>query len=146
MSKTIPIVIVVIVVVIVAAFALTQTNNNTVVNNSSNVNSSGNNVQAVIIENGTFNPSTLTVKQGTTVVWTVKDSNTSNKYMITSNKTGTTDMENNPEGMEKMYLFMSDHLTDGQSFNYTFNETGTFDYYDMDHMDNATLIGTIIVQ
>ena len=41
---------------------------------------------------------------------------------------------------------MSDDLTNGQSFSYTFNKIGTYGYYDMDHMDNKSLTGTIIVQ
>jgi len=45
-----------------------------------------------------------------------------------------------------MNIFMSDDLSNGQSFNYTFNQTGTFYYYDMNHMNNKTLIGTIVVQ
>ena len=105
--------------------------------NMSNMNSTSsgsNGTQAnIVIENGTFDPSLLTVTPGTTVVWTVKD--LTGKYMVTSNKTN-----------NGMNLFMSDDLTNGKSFNYTFNKTGTFDYYDMDHKNNKTLVGTIIVQ
>jgi plastocyanin len=75
----------------------------------------------------------LTVTPGTTVVWTVNDP--TGKYMVTSNKTS-----------GGMNLFMSKDLSNGQSFNYTFNQTGTFDYYDMNHMDNKNLIGSIVVQ
>lgn len=137
MSKVIPIVVVlVIIAVVVAAFAITHANpqknssDNMNMSNSSDMsNNTSSTNQTVTIENGTFNPANLTVKAGTTVVWINKDSNS--KYMVTSNKTD---------------LFMSDHLSNGQSFSYTFNQTGTYDYYDMDHMDDNKLIGAIIVQ
>ncbi|MGB9979185.1 cupredoxin domain-containing protein, partial [Methanobacterium sp.] len=75
-------------------------------------------------------------KAGTRVTWIVKD-DSNNKYMVTSNANGS---------VEGKYLFMSDHLANGQSFSYTFNKIGTYGYYDMDHMDNKNLTGTIIVQ
>lgn len=150
-NKIIPIAAIVVIVVIVAAFALTQTNQNTTAassNDSMNMdngdmgangntsNSTGAN-ETVLIQNGTFNPANLTVKPGTTVIWTVKDdSNT--KYMVTSNESGSSEGES--------YLFMSDDLTNGQSFSYTFNRTGSYAYYDMDHMDDKKLTGVIIVQ
>lgn len=81
----------------------------------------------VTIENGTFNPSNLTVKPDTTVTWVVKD-DSDTKYMVTG--TG----------------FMSPHLGNGQSWSCTFKETGTHNYYDMDHMDDKKLTGTIVVQ
>jgi plastocyanin len=144
MNKIIPIAIIIaIIVVLIGVFVFTQANNQTTVNNSSskimdnmsNMNSSSNNESKtnVIIENGTFNPSILMITPGTTVVWTVKEN--TGKYMVTSNKTN-----------NGMNLFMSDDLTKGQNFSYTFNKTGTFNYYDMDHMGNKTLIGTIVVQ
>ena len=141
-NKIIPIAAILVIVVIVAALALTQTNQNTAVassNDSMNMSNSSDSTggnETVIIQNGTFNPANLTVKAGTTVTWEVKDdSNT--KYMVTSNANGS---------VEGKYLFMSDDLTNGQSFSHTFNKTGTYGYYDMDHMDNKSLTGTIIVQ
>ena len=149
-NKIIPIAVILVVVVIVAALALTQTNPNTTVassNNSMNMSNGdmGNNGNVsnsteanvtVLIENGTFNPANLTVKAGTIVRWVVKD-NSDNKYMVTSDANGSVDGK---------YLFMSDDLTNGQSFRYMFNKTGTYGYYDMDHMDDKKLTGTIIVQ
>ncbi len=135
MNKIIPIAIV-LVIVMVAAFALTQTNQNRTVQ-SSNVNNSSSASQTTItIQNGTFNPSNLTVKAGTTVTWIVKE-NSNIKYMVTSNEKGS---------VEGKYLFMSDDLTNGKSFSYTFNKTGTYGYYDMNHMDNKSLMGTVMVQ
>jgi plastocyanin len=135
MSKTVPIVIVIAIIVVILG-VLTLSGSFTAVNKENSNNSTVNNdTQAtVVIENGTFNPQNLTVKSGTTVTWKVNEA--SGKYMITSNKTG------NQEG----YLFMSDDLTNGQTFNYTFNGNGTYDYYDMDNMDNMNLTGTITVQ
>lgn len=135
MSKAVPIAIIIAIIVIILGI-LTLSGTFTSVNKGNSNNSTVNNdTQAtVIIENGTFNPRTLTVKPGTTVVWKVNEP--TGKYMITSNKTG------NNEG----YLFMSDDLSNGQTFSYTFPGNGTFDYYDMDNMDNENLTGTIIVQ
>jgi len=148
-NKIIPIAVILVIVVIVAALALTQTNQNTTVassndsmnmsngdmGNNGNVSNSAGANATVLIENGTFNPANLTVKAGTTVIWVVKAN--SDKYMVTSDANGS---------VEGKYLFMSDDLTNGQSFSYTFNKTGTYGYYDMDHMDDKKLTGTIIVQ
>lgn len=149
-NKMIPIAVILVVVVIVAALALTQTNQNTTVassngsmnmsngdmGNNGNVSNSTKANVTVLIENGAFNPANLTVKAGTTVIWVVKD-NSDTKYMVTSDANGSVDGK---------YLFMSDDLTNGQSFRYMFNKTGTYGYYDMDHMDDKKLTGTIIVQ
>ena len=141
-NKIIPIAVILVIVVLVAALALTQTNQNTAVassNDSMNMSNSSDSTggnETVIIQNGTFNPANLTIKAGTTVTWAVKD-DSNNKYMVTSNANGS---------VEGKYLFMSDDLTNGQSFSYTFNKIGTYGYYDMDHMDNKSLTGTIIVQ
>ncbi len=123
MNKIIlPIVIIIVVVGLIGAFELTQ---------------AGKVTQATVtIQNGMFNPSTLTVKAGTNVTWINKDSNAT--YMVTSNQTN---------------LFMSSNLANGQSFSYQFNKTGTYPYYDMQDMNNmsnmssmATPTGTITVQ
>lgn len=69
--------------------------------------SSGN---TVTIQNMAFNPSTLNIQVGTTVTWINKDSVT---HRVTSD-TG---------------VFDSGDLTTGMSYNYTFNQTGTFPYH-----------------
>jgi len=61
----------------------------------------------VTIQNMAFNPSTLNVKVGTTVTWINNDTVT---HDVTSD-TG---------------LFTSGNLTNGQSYNYTFNQTGNY--------------------
>ena len=133
MSKTVPIVIVIAIIVVILG-VLTLSGSFTAVSNSSNSTVNNDTQATVVIENGTFNPQKLTVKPGTTVIWKVNEP--SGKYMVTSNKTG------DQEG----YLFMSNDLVNGQTFSYTFHGNGTYDYYDMDHMDNMNLTGTIVVQ
>lgn len=69
-----------------------------------------------------FSPKTLTVKKGTVVIWTNNDS-VSHKI--------------------KSDTFNSDVLTPGQSFPFTFNNTGTFDYGCAIH---PSMTGKIIVE
>ena len=102
----------------------TSDSNMNIVNNSNSSNISGNEV-TVTIQNGTFNPVNLTVKAGTNVTWINKDSTVD--PMITGSG------------------FMSPTLTNGKSFSYIFNQAGTYPYYDMNHPDNKTLTGNIIV-
>ncbi len=104
-----------------------KTPTNTGDHNITDSDSSGSYQATVIIENGTFNPSNLTVKSDTTVTWIVKD-DSDNKYMVTGGG------------------FMSPHLGNDQNFSYTFKEIGTYDYYVMDHMNDEKLKGAIIVQ
>ncbi|MCX9082235.1 MAG: cupredoxin family copper-binding protein [Candidatus Methanoperedens sp.] len=63
---------------------------------------------AIDIKDFAFNPDTITVAKGTTVTWTNKDS-------AQHTVTGT--------------AFTSETLSQGQSYSYTFNEAGTFEYY-----------------
>lgn len=78
--------------------------------------------QAVGIRNFAFDPATLTVKKGTTVTWTNQDSV---PHQIKSGS------------------FNSAALGNGQSFSFTFDETGTFDYSCAIH---PSMLGRIIVQ
>lgn len=77
----------------------------------------------VTIQNMAFNPSTLNVQVGTTVTWINKDTVT---HDVTSD-TG---------------VFTSGNLTNGMSYNYTFNQTGTFPYHCAIH---PSMTGTIVV-
>ena len=61
----------------------------------------------VEIKGFAFNPAAITIPKGTTVTWTQKDSA---QHTVTGN------------------TFSSDILSQGQTFSYTFNETGTFEY------------------
>lgn len=76
----------------------------------------------ISIQNFSFSPATLTVKKGTTVTWTNNDSVT---HQIKSN------------------AFNSSPLSSGQSFSFTFNTAGTFDYSCAIH---PSMTGQIIVQ
>ena len=77
----------------------------------------------ITITNSSFNPSVLTIKAGTTVTWI----NKANGTMDVTSDNG---------------LFSSGNLSTGQSFNYTFNNTGTFPYHSS---INPSMKGQILV-
>ena len=77
----------------------------------------------VTIQNMAFNPSTLNVQVGTTVMWINKDSVTHHVVSDTG-------------------VFDSGDLATGQSYNYTFNQTGSFPYHCSIH---PSMTGTIVV-
>lgn len=76
----------------------------------------------IIIKNFLFSPAELTIKAGDTVVWTNQDSMA---HVIAGSG------------------FQSDTLNKGQSFSFTFNNVGTFDYICSIH---PSMKGKIIVQ
>lgn len=63
----------------------------------------------VDIKGFAFNPDTITITKGTTVTWTNKDSA---PHTVT----------------EINNAFSSDTMNEGQTYTYTFNEAGTFEY------------------
>lgn len=69
----------------------------------------------VVMQNDTFNPATITVPAGTTVVWTHQDG--SEPHTVTADD-GT---------------FGSDDLNLGDSFEFTFDTPGTYTYYCQHH-------------
>ena len=83
---------------------------------------SNNQANAVSIKNFAFNPAALTVKSGDTVTWTNDDSA---PHQI------------------KSTAFNSDMLSTGQSFSFTFNQTGSYDYICSVH---PSMAGKIIVE
>ena len=83
----------------------------------------------VTISDNSFGPSPLTVSQGTTVTWTHSGGSV---HTVTS---GTRD---NHTG-----LFNSGDLVNGDSFQYTFNESGTYVYHCHHH---AGMDGVVVVQ
>ncbi len=103
---------VLLVIGVVAASGCTSTNQST--------NQSGN---TVVMQNMSYNPSTLNVKVGTTVTWVNKDSVTHDVVSDTG-------------------LFNSGTLTNGMSYNYTFNQTGSYPYHCTIH---PSMTGTIVV-
>lgn len=76
----------------------------------------------VTIQNFAFNPGTLTVKQGTKVTWTNQDSAT---HKI------------------KSATFNSGDLHQGDTFAFTFNTKGSFDYSCAIH---PSMTGKIVVE
>jgi len=100
---------------------ISPSNNSTVGSNNSSANSTSN---AVKIQNFAFNPASLTIKAGTTVTWTNLDSTA---HRIVSD-TG---------------AFQSSDLSNGQSYSYTFNKTGSYSYHCGIH---PSMKGTIVVQ
>lgn len=95
-------------------------------NPSSNTNTAPTNQNVapnnVSIQNFSFNPQALTIKTGTTVTWTNNDSVMHKIRSSTFNSAG---------------------LNQGDTFKFTFNSTGTFNY---DCAIHPTMTGTIIVQ
>lgn len=83
-------------------------------NNGTNSQQPTNPVQTntVTIKDMAFSPANITVKKGTTVTWTNQDS-TSHTVTETDGKTGPN----------------SQPLDQGQSFTFTYNQTGTFNYH-----------------
>ena len=79
---------------------------------------------SVNLQNFAFNPSTLTVKAGTTVTWTNSDSVA---HTVTSDGGA----------------FDSGNLAPDQTFSHTFNTAGTYAYHCNPH---PSMKGTIIVQ
>ncbi len=77
----------------------------------------------VSINNFTFNPASITIKTGTTVTWTNEDSA---PHIVTSDGN-----------------FDSSALSKGETFNYTFNTAGTFNYICSLH---PSMKGKIIVE
>jgi plastocyanin len=84
----------------------------------------------VWMQNMAYVPSTKTITAGTTITWTNKDNVT---HTVTSGTPG------NPDG-----IFDSGNLNPGQTFSFTFNTKGTFNYYCRIHLSRMT--GIINVQ
>lgn len=76
----------------------------------------------VNIKNFSFNPEILKVKKGATVTWTNNDP---------------------AQHQIKSATFNSGQLSKGQSFSFTFNDAGTFDYLCAIH---PSMVGKIIVE
>ncbi len=84
----------------------------------------------VLMQNSSFVPSSITVSPGTKVTWINKDSYA---HTVTSGTPG------NPTG-----LFDSGNINSGGTFSYTFDSTGTFQYYCKIHPD--IMQGTVTVK
>ncbi|WP_340106973.1 cupredoxin domain-containing protein [Rhodohalobacter sp. 8-1] len=102
--------------------------------NDTNGNDNGNGTPTsseVSMEGISFVPANLTVEVGTTVTWT---NNSNVIHTVTSGTDG------NHDG-----LFDSGNVAANEQFSYTFNETGTYPYFCIPHV-NQGMTGTIIVE
>ncbi len=77
----------------------------------------------ITIQNSSFNPTTLNVTVGTTVTWI--------------NRAGATQ-----EIVSDSGIFDSGNLTNGMSYNYTFNQSGSYPYHSS---VNPSMTGTVVV-
>lgn len=112
MDKVYSLLFVVVIVAVVGVSGCTSQNQN-----------SSMSANSIAIQNMAFNPTTLTVPVGTTVTWKNLDNVT---HHIVSD-TG---------------AFESSDLTNGQTFNFTFNKAGNYPYHCSIH---PSMTGTIIV-
>lgn len=92
-------------------------------------NNPSNGTNMVDVLDSSFSPSTITVSVGTTVTWTHKGNAV---HTVTSGTRG------NANG-----VFNSGDMTNGNTFQFTFNTAGTFDYHCIYHNG---MNGTVIVQ
>lgn len=84
----------------------------------------------VMMINQSFTPENLEVEVGTTVTW-INDSN--EIHTVTSGTNG------NHDG-----IFNSGEVQPDEEYSYTFDETGTYDYYCIPHL-NVGMTGTVTV-
>ena len=84
----------------------------------------GDNGDSVDIKGFAYDQATLTISKGTTVTWTQQDSTVHTVTSVSGN------------------VLDSQNLAKGETFSYTFDETGTFEYYCTNH---PSMKGTVIV-
>ena len=84
----------------------------------------GDNGDSVDIKGFAYDQATLTISKGTTVTWTQHDSAVHTVTSVSGN------------------VLDSQNLAKGETFSYTFDETGTFEYYCTNH---PSMKGTVIV-
>lgn len=82
------------------------------------------NIVEVSLKGFAFNPKEITVKVGTTITWTNNDGVNHNVISDTG-------------------VFSSDTLASGDTFQYTFDKAGTYQYSCSFHVPN--MVGTVIV-
>lgn len=128
-SSVYPIVIGAIVLVVGVGWYVVAHRNNTSPNtmnmSSSSTNQNSVATSSVAIQNFAFSPANITVKKGTTVTWTNKDS-VAHTVTETDGKTGPTSGDVNP----------------GANYTFTFNTPGTYHYHCSIHPE---MVGTVIV-
>lgn len=103
----------------------TKTNNSTSSSSGRSSSNSATAASSVTINNFAFSPASLTVKKGTTVTWTNKDS-VAHTVVESDNQTGPS----------------SDSLATGKAYSFAYNTVGTFKYHCSIHPD---MTGTVTV-
>lgn len=83
----------------------------------------------VWMEGQSFSPSNLEVEVGTTVTW---ENRSDMIHTVTSGS------DRNADG-----LFDSGNLSQGDTFSYTFNEVGEFDYFCMPHENMTATVNVV---
>ena len=91
----------------------------------------GNNSNAVSVKDDFFNPANITIARGTAVTWTWRGSNS---HSVTSGM---------PSDANAGSLFDHGPVNSG-AFQFTFNNTGTFNYFCRVH--GSAMTGTVTVQ
>jgi len=134
----------IIAIIIIAVGGVLIARNNNSSNNSNNTSNNSQNMSSmnstssnstnppaaqsantVTIQNFAFSPASITVKKGTKVTWTNKDSTT---HTVTE-----TDSQKGPD---------SGNLSPGNSYSFTFDTAGTYHYHCSIH---TTMTGTVTV-
>ncbi|MCA9347610.1 cupredoxin family copper-binding protein [Candidatus Saccharibacteria bacterium] len=100
-----------------------KTSENVVADNNTNQEESSNSVE---IKNMAFSQSTITIKKGETVTWTNKDS--------MAHTVVESDSQDGPK---------SGNLANGDSYSFTFNTSGTFEYHCSIH---PSMTGKVVVE
>lgn len=92
-------------------------------------------VTDVTIENFSFSPKTVTIKQGESVRWT-------NAEGVGIPHTSTS---GNPEDDDAGALWNSGTLLSGQSFTHQFDEVGEFEYFCEPHQTQASMRDALVI-
>ena len=129
-KKNILVVIVAIVVVALLVVGVVMLSRNTGKKSSSQL---AKKQAEVSITSGGFVPATLSVAKGTTVTWKNADNA---RHQVASEPYPS---HSNPEG-----LFSIEPLNTGDTYSYTFNEAGTFNY--LDQLNPYKVKGIVIVK
>lgn len=96
----------------------------------------------VAVKNIAFKPAEVRVLRSTEVTWTNSDAGV--VHTVTSGTAGTNAVPGVSDGeASKADGTFNGELPEGGSFSYTFNETGTFDYYCEIH---PSMRGTVVVE
>ncbi len=90
----------------------------------------------ISIENFSFTPATATISAGTTVTWINNDSTA---HDVTSTEGPGVDAATTS-------TFASGRLAQGDTFSFTFDEPGTYDYECTIHASMATMHAVIVVE